>query len=453
MRWQFKWGPAFVCFGVTLVFSLLFYYRAPYHDHWSIVPLYGQMQDGTLSFSDVFMLHGRHWHASGYLIQLGLSKLTGMGHWAESLASVLIAGVGFVALVRILGWAEMPGAMAWLIGVSAFFLFSLDQAGNWLWGWQVAVFLNLAGVLWAIERLSCGAPTLANTGLAAFAAAVAIYAFATGWALIPIGWALLLVFGGLQSRRGLACLALWTLFAGAIGFHFVVSEGPVAAPSVQADLPPLLDFATLQGLAHYSLNFMASPIVRFARDISVPIAILGAGILIVSVRALRLQDRHTIWTRTAPLLALAAYAVGAALLTALGRWEMYGVKQAFVSRYISFGNLFWIAVFALAILVIARLRDRSHRVLIGLLGLLFVLKIANQPSVIQKTVRLSKSIEASAETLAATYPNTPPEDYAILHNPLQTIERDLSTLQTHRVSLFADGPRPDPAPDEAEAAN
>ncbi|MEM9181464.1 MAG: hypothetical protein AAGA89_17250, partial [Pseudomonadota bacterium] len=228
---------------------------------------------------------------------------------------------------------------------------------------------------------------------------------------------------------------------------------PVAAPSVQADLPPLLDFATLQGLAHYSLNFMASPIVRFARDISVPIAILGLGMLIVTVRALRHQNRQTVWTRTAPLLALAAYAVGAALLTALGRWDMYGVKQAFVSRYISFGNLFWIAVFALAILVIARLRDRSHRVLIGLLGLLFVLKIGNQPSVIQKTVRLSKSIEASAESLAATYPNTPPEDYAILHNPLQTIERDLAILQTHRVSLFADVPRPDPAPDEDETAN
>ena len=453
MRWHLKWGPALGCFVLTLVFSLTYYYRAPFHDHWSIVPLYGQMQDGTLSLSDLFTLHGRHWHASGYAVQLGLSQVTDMGHWAESLASVVVAGFGFLALVRILERLALPGAMAWLIGIAAFFYFSLDQAGNWLWGWQVAVFLNMAGALWAIERLSCGPPTLKNTGLAALAAAISIYAFATGWALIPIGWALLLIFGGRQTGRGLACLALWTLFAGAIGFHFYGSEGPVGAASVQADLPPLADAATIKGLAHYSLNFLASPIVRFARDISVPIAILGGGILVAALWTLRLQDRRTVWTRTAPILAIAAYAVGAALLTALGRWEMYGVKQAFVSRYITFGTLFWIAVFALAIVVIAHFRDRSHRVLIGLLGLLFVLKIGNQPSVIQKTVRLSNSIQASAERVAATYPDTPPADYAILHNPLQTIEPDLTILLAHRVSLFSQTQTPNSRPEQDETAD
>jgi len=166
---RLKWGPVCVCLAVTLIFSLTYYYRAPYHDHWDIVPLFAQARDGTLAFGDLFALHGYHWHASGYIVQLGLSQLTSMGHQAESAASVLIAAFGFIALARMLGRAANAlnvanGTRIWIYAVSAFMLFSLDQAGNWLWGWQIAVFINVAGdirvpcVTWQkiIQRSSSG---------------------------------------------------------------------------------------------------------------------------------------------------------------------------------------------------------------------------------------------------------------------------------------------------------
>ena len=435
MRLHIIWGPACLCFGTTLIFSLLFYYRAPFHDHWSIVPLYSSLQSGNLGVSDLFALHGNHWHASAYLLQLGLSPLTGMGHWAESLASVIIAGFGFFALVRLLVRTDTPKAMAWLIGSAAFFFFSLDQAGNWLWGWQVAVFLNMAGALWAIERLSAGAPTVLNTGLAVMATAVSIYAFATGWVLIPIGWVLLSVYGGWRSHQGRFALLIWTGFAAAMAIHFFLAKRAMAGLETQTGLPPLADINTLLGLTHYTLNFLASPIVRFARDISVPITLLGAGLTVLALRRLYQKDPKRVWTRTAPLLALAAYAMGAGLLTALGRWEMYGVKQAFVSRYITFGTLYWIAVFTLAGMLIAERRDQSHRVLLGVLSLLFILKIGNIPSVVQKSIRISNEVKVAAATLAETYPGTDPQDYAVLQSPHQTIEADLAVLHEHRVSL------------------
>lgn len=142
-------------------------------------------------------------------------------------------------------------------------------------------------------------------------------------------------------------------------------------------------------------------------------------------------------------MALAAYSGGAALLTAFGRWEAYGVKQAFVSRYISFGTLFWIAIFALALLAIVKLRARSHGALISLLGLFLVLKLANIPSVVQKSLRISADIQATSEMLAANYPDVAPADYAALHAPGQEIAPQIAVLDEHRASFFAVRPEPD----------
>ena len=178
-----KWGVSVFFFIVTLVFSLLYHWSAPVADHWYIMKLYTKLQDGTLAFSDLFELHGAHWHSSGYVVQLALAEITAMAHWAESLASVLFAAFGFLALARMLdrcmGQLHLRQATLWVYGLSAFLYFSLDQAANWLWGWQVAVFISNAGALWAIERLTKGTPTLLNTALAAVATATSVYSLGT----------------------------------------------------------------------------------------------------------------------------------------------------------------------------------------------------------------------------------------------------------------------------------
>ncbi|MEM7459490.1 MAG: hypothetical protein AAF331_08495 [Pseudomonadota bacterium] len=437
-----KWAPVLFCFAITLSFSLTYYYRAPYHDHWDIVPLFAQHQEGNLSLADLFALHGNHWHASGYAVLLGLADVTAMRHWAESLASVLFAGLGFVALARILNrslehW-QVPHAALWLFGVAALLLFSLDQAGNWLWGWQVAVFINIAGTLWTIERLSAGPPTLARTSVAVFATGAAIYAFGTGWVLLPIGYGLLLQQSAWRTRTGQISLFVWTLLSALLLWHFSLAlNASTAAYSVRA-LPNLSDPMTWAGLLHYTLNFVASPIVRFARDSSVPVSLIGLVLIAWSVWTLRRVDKKHVWSGAAPFLAMAAYSLGSGLLTALGRLEMFGVKQAFVSRYITFGSLFWMAVFGLTILAIIRTRPRKYRGVIALLGLLFVLKLGNIPSVVQKSVKLSNLIEAEVNLLVASPGDPLPKDYQSLHQPAHDISDQILILKDHRASLYAE---------------
>lgn len=69
---QLKWIPALVLFAIVMAFSLSFYYRAPYHDHWDLVTHYQRLQDGHFRTADLFALHGNHWHASGLLVKLVL---------------------------------------------------------------------------------------------------------------------------------------------------------------------------------------------------------------------------------------------------------------------------------------------------------------------------------------------------------------------------------------------
>ena len=439
-----KWAPVLFFITITLSFCLTFYYRAPYHDHWDIVPLFAKQQDGRLVLGDLFALHGNHWHASGYAVMLGLAEVTAMRHWAECLASVCFAGLGFVAMARLLDrsmaqW-QVPQLRLYLFAVAAFFLFSLDQAGNWLWGWQVAVFINIAGALWTIERLTAGPPSLARTSLAALATMAAVYGFGTGWVLLPIGYGLLLLQGAWRGHEGWISLLIWTVMSAWLCCHFAMAlNAPTAAYSASA-LPDLTDPKTWLGLMHYTLNFVASPIVRFARDSAVPVTIIGVGLIIWSVWALRCVDKARVWSGTAPFLAMVAYSFGSGGLTALGRLHMFGTDQAFVSRYITFGTPFWIAVFSLVLLAMAGRPTQKYRGLIAFLGLLFILKLGNIPSVVSKSVQLSKQIQATAEQLHAMPVEPRPEDYLNLHHPAHNIEGRVEVLRQNRVSVYADYP-------------
>lgn len=435
-----KWGPALACIAVVFGFCFVFHYRAPYHDHWDLIPFYGAMRAGELRMGDLFVLHGNHWHASGYVILLGLSQWTGMAHGVESAASLVFAGLGFIALIRILSRSmtllSVHKAAAWVFGLSGFFLFSLDQSANWLWGWQVAVFINLAGALWTIERLTAGPATAGSTMIAAIACALSIYAFGTGWVLIPIGFALLIYQRAYVSREGRAALAIWAALTGLLIWHFSLALNDTAAAYTTSSIPNLWDIGTWLGLLHYTFNFVASPIVRFARDSALIAMLIGFAVLLWSVWTLTVAQRGPIGPAIAPFLALAVFSLGSGLLTAIGRWEAFGLQHAFVSRYISFGTFFWIAVFVLAIFAIAKTPHKTHKRTFAVLGLLFVLKLGNIPSVVQKSIRISNQVSIASDQLAASYPDLPPEVYVSLHSPFQKIEPQLDTLSQYEASLF-----------------
>ena len=372
--------------------------------------------------------------------------MTAMAHWAESLASVLFAGLGFIALARMydrcIDQLRVWPATLWVYGLSSFFYFSLDQAANWLWGWQVAVFISNAGALWAIERLTRGAPTLLNTALAAISAAISVYGFGTGWVLIPIGFALLLLFGALRSRVGIGCIALWTALSTLLLYHFFSVFTEKKSMYIDKVMPDFFDVTTYIGLLHFTVNFIASPIVgNTMRDIyiTIPVTLIGVGILFWSARILQRDKQMNTLLSVASFLSLAVFAFGSGLLTSLGRWEVYGANQAFVDRLVSFGTFFWIGVFVLAALAIVKRGGMPQKRILAVLGLLLVLKIGNVPGNVQKKVEHSYAVREAANILADNYPDVSAAEYSILYAPEQRakVEQYVRTLWIHKVSVFA----------------
>ncbi len=434
------WAPAAFFFAVAAVYTLLFYYRLPYFDHWELVSLYDATADGRPPIGEIFAVNAGHWHATGYIVMLLLASLTRMAHAPEAVASLIFALLGFWALARILRNAasafNAQNSLVLLIGVCALFYFSLDQAENWLWGWQVAVFAHVAGVLWCIERLSSGPLTPARIAAASFFAAAAIYAFATGWALLPIGYALILTQSRWRSRNGVLGLLLWTVFFGLIIWHLMLAWEESDWTYIET-FGPTSGFAqSLLGVAHFGLNFLASPVSRFTTDLAVPFAFIGLGLGLWSIHRLYGERGLNAMRAAAPIVALAAYAAGAAILTAAGRWQVYGAEQAFTMRYITFGNFFWICTLALAILAAPSLSLRRRRWLYVLVGTICAMKVGNSISAANVQAGVSASIHMAAQQLRSQYPSPDPALLAQVSDGGQNAAQALDILYRRRAGLF-----------------
>ncbi len=439
-------APALVFFAIAAVYGLMFHYAAPLTDHWHLVTLYMQMEKGVLSFQELFRLHGAHFHASAYAVLLPLAKLTGMNHGAEVIASLLFSVAGFAGLALMLsrGAKELntPTALRfWAFALAAFFWWSLDQSTNWLWGWQVAVFINTAGAAWCILLLSAPALTWMRLAGAWIAATLALLGFATGAALFPVGAGLLVlrVFAADRParRRALVFTGAWcALSALALGYFLYANyRGGDTYASETAGIE--LSIGYLWQTLVFTLNFLASPLTRFASDIAIPVLFLGIAALAMLLRRRGISRRML--SLYAPFFAFMAYGVGAGLLTALGRSGAFGTDQAFVGRYISFGNFFWIGLLCLMLLLLrpAHMRASRRYAAAGFFALTVVLKIGNSINVANDFIENYPARRQAAATLREAWPRIDEDALAHYAAPQQNVKARLDFLAENRLSLFA----------------
>lgn len=432
--------PALAFLGV-LIYTLLYYYPVFYFDHWDLMPMAEAAGRETLEPGRVFRLHGFHWHASGYVLMLALGTFTGFSHLAEVLTSLGLAVLAFWGLTRLMRRQVRAFArdvsLFWPLAFAGVFLFSLDQSQNWLWGWQVAVFANLVGVIWCIEALTRARHSLQNSVLACSAAAFAIYGFATGWALLPIGLGLLGMQGAWRTRSGRVALVLWTLLSAGLLWHLTLAlTGPGEALAGEVSAGGLASPASAYGL--YAMNYIASAVTRFSPDIALPVFVISAGIFMCCLIIVYRKNR-TFLLKLGPALALMAYAVGAGLLTAFGRLDHVGADTAFLGRYITFSNLYWLGLVALVFAVWPLVGARVRTGLAGYVGLLMLMKLGTIGNVVSSAQPHALEVRAAAGHIRACYPELDKEVLAKLFAPSQMgrAEHNLSYLYANNYSLFS----------------
>ena len=437
--WKTIVGPAAFFFAIVFAYTIAFYYPFPRHDHWYVVTLMQASADQTLSFQDLFEIHGGHWHASGYVIMLLSAQLTGLSHLAEVLASLGLLLLGFVGLARILSFqAKQLAVSAPVIGlfaIAAFFLFSVDQSENLLWGWQVAVFASTCGAIWSIERLTVANLTPLNVFLAAICAAFSIYGFATGWALVPLGFILLLVRQAQSSPSGRIGLLIWTTFTLLILWHFYLAQAALSEPYTADAAPTGGAVEIVVQLLTFAISYVTSPVVRFSTDIALPFFVVSMGILAWAV-ILLFRSKVNVLTKFLPVLALCGYAFGAGLVTGLGRVEQYVADTAFLGRYLTFGNFFWIGVISILFLARPLVAKLPRRVFTGFIILLCVMKLGTIGNVTQKTVPRALDIRAATVEMQNCYPEVSAETMLIFEAPIQDVGDRLKYISDNDLSAF-----------------
>lgn len=406
-----------------VIATLVLHIGLPLWDHIDLVPMYRAWLAHDLSGSGFWRVHdGSHLHTSAYAVLLLTTWLSNGRPWLDCLVSALLMVATALLLLR-LARRVLPqgvGRGAWfVVGLLAFYPGHLV---NLQWGWQVAVFISLLGIVAPVCLLS--APALGWKGqvLALLAALLGAMAFGTTLAVFPVAIALLLSRQDRSlPRRFLATLPWLVMSAGVlVWMRWDHAGAAIAKPSVPA-------------LLAYAGNYLGSGVLHFARPLALPWLLVA---LVVAILSARVAPRQLV----VPCLALMACATGAALLTAWGRAAPFGAEHGFVTRYVSYSVLFW---FGWLVLVLGTLAARPgwRRWLSPLLWLAAVFAVVNALHMTGKAIKVSRTADGYAEQIRAQYPDY---DRAMLERAYGSrAGAAVEHLQTWRQHGFAPfGPQP-----------
>jgi hypothetical protein len=204
----FAWLAIAVPVGISVNFIARFGVDVPYWDQWDFIPLLQHATQGGVSLPELTVQHNEHRILFPRLIMLALARLTRWDVRAEMWAgwSMLVL-TGLVLFLELRRARLAPAFTTWAAVPGAWLLFTLRQWENFLWGWQLQIFLaafSAAVALWALLR-----PTPARLAAGVVAAGVCSYSFASGLAVWPAGLLVLLLAPSSGRRRRLVLAGAW----------------------------------------------------------------------------------------------------------------------------------------------------------------------------------------------------------------------------------------------------
>ncbi|MBF0549484.1 MAG: hypothetical protein HQK60_03005 [Deltaproteobacteria bacterium] len=428
---------------VTIALTTCYYVNIPQWDQWDTAVILAKKVAGDLSWRDLWALHNEHRLFFPRLLMLLLSHFSS---WNIAWELALNVAIAFTTLTLIIYQLCLTRQfvekfnVAVLIPILSFLVFSFTQAENWLWGWQIALFLNVAAAWLGFMALAKAPSSWIYYSLAIVSGIVASYSFAPGLLFWPIG-GLCLWFGQSSApRERLVRVGLWIALSALVGGLYI--HGYTKAQN-QSDVSYGLHHP-LEFVLH-ALAFLGSSLANYQVGFAVAFGIIGLVIFFYagSLVWTRFHDRLEL---VAPYLCLGAYAVMAALLTTVGRVGL-GLDQALVLRYITFSNLLWISDIILIFLVVATNSPRRTakgrsifpRLIIYGLGVITILSLVQSyRRAIDYADDLHRRLDAARQHVLAYYPGPMDEEITLaLHPSIVYLHNFLRVLKYNNLSFFA----------------
>lgn len=330
----------------------------PFNDEFNLIPLIHEMNSGMLTFADVIAQHNEHRPFFPNLLLLGMAKVS---HWTiawEIVADLLLAGVLFMLIVRLV-WQTFPDRVVTRWGLVVGFswiVFSPNQYENWIWGWEIEWFLCMLGLLVTVTILSSDKPlSKTRLGIAAVAATLADYSLAAG-VLVWVAGLIILFCRGEKPAWKWAWAAIGVLVATPYYYHYQGTNPAQGSVSYTLEHPV--------AFVGYVLMYLGNPLSTSHRAVITQIVAALSGIALLSAFLasccyVGLRYREAI-PRLAPWFALAAFGITNAALTAVGRLKL-GTVQAISSRYVTATLVFLLATIVVTLVVLQHaLSDRPR---------------------------------------------------------------------------------------------
>jgi len=355
--WLWAILPVAFLFYTVLRFSV----PVPFLDEWDLVPLLEKMYGGSLTFDDIWKLHNEHRLLFPQLIMLGLARLTDWDIRYEMATSILLAAGLFLLLVhqiKITARRLAVPELHWAIPLLAVIVFSISQYQNWLWGWQLQIFLSVFAVIGGIVLLANPPFTWLRFIGSTACGIVASYSFGNGGVFWLVGLFVLFAVSDPGKERSLR-VGVWLLVSGlTMGLYFYQYERLEEHPPLT-----LLFSEPIQYLA-YVFKYLGNSFVQYpTQEMSIiggVAFICGLGGLAAIIWALVVLRRNKLvdYKTLSPFLAMSLYSVLSAMVIGIGRVGL-GTDQAVASRYCTVTGPFWAALVMMLLILIAKTKAKS----------------------------------------------------------------------------------------------
>jgi len=442
------WGLISIPFLFLALMVAEYKVDVPEWDQWALVPVLEKSYDGTLTLKDLWFQHNEHRLVFPKLMMVFLARFSGWNVSYELALSILLAAGIFLCLAIAMKktFASVLGAsLRWPFILLSVIVFSLNQVENWLWGWNIQIFLNVLAGIGVIVLMTGRRLTWQKIMLAALLSIVAAYSYASGLVFFLIGFLAIIFFVSLSKKRRFLYSLFWVSVSTATVYsYFYRYHTPSHHPSLSLILNSPFNYLkyVLTYLGAALLSSDVNPFFAFLVGLSGIILFILTLLMILGAGKIKARD-------LLPYLALSFYALVTACLTGIGR-AGFGAVQAMSPRYVAFSSLFWISLVVFIIILLKMGRSKTEAaakpvkiLLAGTLALILGLSAASsfhsrvlfreRYRRLEPARRELFSLE-NKELLERIYPHVDEVDW-------RELENSVNFLKTRKLSVFRRGAR------------
>ena len=230
-------------------------------------------------------------------------------------------------------------------------LFSPVQYENWIWGFQCAFFVPplCLSASWVV--LTSNMRISAKFWLSALLTTLAMFSFSSGVFGWLLSFPLFILADDAVERRKMIRWLVWWFGAGGVclGAYLIGYYPPAHFARILTGFHPFL-------YAEYALVFLGGGLFRTASDqaTTLPFA-SGAALTILYLASLgyvyRRRHSNSLTRRSMPWAAFGAFAIGGAILCAIGRRPYMPATQALESRYTTVSLMLLVSLVGLLVVI------------------------------------------------------------------------------------------------------